>query len=832
MADKASQIEIDGRPLRVTNLDKVMYPATGTTKGDVIGYYAAVAPWFVPHAAQRPATRKRWVHGVDGPAFFTKNLDSGTPSWIKTASIEHSSDTLRYPLVDDAATLVFLAQLAALEIHVPQWRFDTALHPQHPDRLVLDLDPGEGAGLDECVEVALLVKEILDGVGMTSVPVTSGSKGIHLYAGLDGHLSSTEASEFARQLAVALEAAYPNLVVSDMKKALRGGKVFFDWSQNNGSKTTVAPYSMRGRQHPYVAAPRTWDEIAPGLAQLTYVEVLERLHSIGDPLAVLLPARSLTRVMGENGDKTAETSVETRGWPDPPAKPDRLSTYRAKRDAAKTPEPVPTAAPDPASSPGNTFVIQQHQARRLHHDLRLEHEGVLVSWAIPKLTPLDGRDNRLAVQTEDHPLEYATFEGTIPRGEYGAGEMVIWDAGTYECEKWRDGLEVIATLHGRPDGGLGGVPRRYALIHTGSSGDNQWLIHLMHAASGSEDASTAAPAAAPAGIAPTVAPAGIAPAISVSTTGTTFSLADLPPVEPMLATGSSPAELRGDDWHFEVKWDGYRAIASVAGGELRLSSRRGNNFTADYPELTELVGLLGDHAAVLDGEIVALGPDGRSHFDLLANRASGSAAHYMAFDLLWLDGTWVGDRPYVQRRAALEALLGTGGALCHVPETFGTDREFALDASASLQLEGLIAKRPNSTYAPGRRSRTWLKLKNVHHQDAIVVGWKRGEGGRAHTIGAMLLAVTGPDGLVYVGRVGTGLTDRALADAEARLAPLARPTPPLDGVPRPDARGVTWVEPTLVADVEYANYSAAGHLRFPVWRGWRDDKSPAEAVRD
>lgn len=461
MAGEGSAVRIGDRVIKVTNLDKIMYPATGTTKGDVIAYYAAVAEWFVPHASGRPATRKRWVNGVGteaepGTAFFNKNLDpKSTPPWVRTFTIEHRTDPNTYPLIDEPATLVWLAQLASLEIHVPQWRVDAAGLPQQPDRLVLDLDPGPGAGLVECVELAYLIKEVLDGMQLTSVPVTSGSKGIHLYAGLDGTLTSEETTGIARELAVQLEHLHPKLVVSNMKKELREGKVLLDWSQNSASKTTIAPYSLRGRLHPTVAVPRSWDELGPDLTNLELDQVIERLSDIGDPLQVLLAAGSLP--------------------------PDRLATYRAMRDAERTPEPVPSAAP--SAGAGNSFVIQEHHARRLHYDFRLEHDGVLVSWAVPKGPPTDPTENHLAVRTEDHPLEYGTFEGEIPRGEYGGGKVRIWDSGTYELEKWREGKEVIATLTGRPDGGLGGQPRRFALINTRLGGDERnWLIHLMEPA--------------------------------------------------------------------------------------------------------------------------------------------------------------------------------------------------------------------------------------------------------------------------------------------------------------------------------------------------------------
>ncbi|NLT30587.1 MAG: ATP-dependent DNA ligase, partial [Propionibacterium sp.] len=293
MSSSPSTVRIGDRTIKVTNLDKVMYPVTGTTKGEVIAYYAAVAEWFVPHAAGRPATRKRWVDGVGtaeepGHAFFNKNLDSSTPEWVRTHTIEHAADDNTYPLIDEPATLVWLAQMASLEIHVPQWRVNAAGEPQRPDRLVLDLDPGPGAGLAECVELAFLIREVLDGMGTASVPVTSGSKGLHLYAGLDGAMTSEEVSELARQLAYSLESLRPDLVVSGIKKSLRKGKVLLDWSQNNGSKTTIAPYSLRGRQRPTVAVPWAWDELDDDLRHLELDEVPERLNRLGDPLAVLL----------------------------------------------------------------------------------------------------------------------------------------------------------------------------------------------------------------------------------------------------------------------------------------------------------------------------------------------------------------------------------------------------------------------------------------------------------------------------------------------------------------------------------------------------------------
>ena len=294
MAPQRETVEIEGRRLSLSNLDKVLYPDAGTTKGDVIEYYRSVAAVMIPAVRDRPATRKRWVHGVGtaeepGEVFFQKNLDDrSTPEWVQRVTLHHRNSTNTYPLVNDLPTLVWLAQIAALEIHVPQWRAveeDTMINP---DRLVIDLDPGPGAGLPECVEVAHLVKPIFDDMGLTSVPVTSGSKGIHLYAKLDGSQKWEQVSAVARELAKSLEADHPDLIVADQKKTLRTGRVLVDWSQNSGQKTTIAPYSLRGRAQPMVAAPRTWEEIgSPDLAHVRYDEMAARLETFGDLFAPL-----------------------------------------------------------------------------------------------------------------------------------------------------------------------------------------------------------------------------------------------------------------------------------------------------------------------------------------------------------------------------------------------------------------------------------------------------------------------------------------------------------------------------------------------------------------
>ncbi|WP_299444872.1 non-homologous end-joining DNA ligase [uncultured Phycicoccus sp.] len=286
---QVTRVEVAGRRLRLTSLDKVMYPATETTKGEVLDYYARVADVLLPHLAGRPVTRVRWPHGVEDQQFFEKNLPSGAPSWLPRVPV----DDVTYPLVTGVAELTYLVNLNSLELHVPQWTVDEEGDPENPNRLVIDLDPGKPAGLHECAQVALIVRDRLDRLGLDLYPVTSGSKGMQLYAGLGGDLTSEEVRDLAQQLAQELTKKHPGLILWKMTKSLRPGKVFLDWSQNVAAKTTISPYSLRGRELPHVAAPRTWAEVEAGaqdpaaLTQLMFDDVLDRLAEHGDLIADL-----------------------------------------------------------------------------------------------------------------------------------------------------------------------------------------------------------------------------------------------------------------------------------------------------------------------------------------------------------------------------------------------------------------------------------------------------------------------------------------------------------------------------------------------------------------
>ena len=810
MAGPKERVRVAGRELTLTSLDKVLYPETGTTKADVLAYYAAVAHVLIPAAANRPATRKRWVNGVGtaqqpGEVFFQKNLEDSAPGWLPRAAIKHKDRTIYYPMVNDPATLTWFGQINSLEIHVPQWQVDSHGKQLNPDRLVLDLDPGDGAGLEECAEVARLARAILQDVGLEPVPVTSGSKGIHLYAGLDGMQTSDQISDFAHELARALEADHPDLAVSDMKKTLRKGKVLVDWSQNSAAKTTIVPYSLRGRLTPTVAAPRTWQEISsPKLQHLDYKAVLRRVKAGKDPFAAVARGAGHPGNPGSPGGKTDDGGAHVR-----------LERYRSMRDPEATPEPF-----SGAEGTGDTFVIQEHHASRLHFDFRLEHEGVLVSWALPKGVPESGEKNHLAVQTEDHPLDYATFEGTIPKGQYGAGDVTIWDHGTYELEKWINGREVIASLTGAEGGGLGGT-KKFALIHTGRGqgrdSEGQWLIHLMDKDHHGGQTTARVPAA---------------------------DQADAVRAEdfaPMMATSGTAADLQGSDWQFELKWDGVRALIVARNKAIRILSRNGNDVTATYPELTDR-SCWPEQPFVADGEIIAVGPSGQPDFGLLQGRmkltrpadvAKARAAvpvRLMLFDLLSDGGEDLRRLPLAKRRQRLEDFHHPSNCPVELSPILDERIEHILESTQELGLEGVMAKRTDSRYVSGQRTRTWIKIKLEQTQEVVVGGWRPGNGGRQSSVGSLLVGI--PDGtrLRYVGRVGSGFSTRELLELRQKVDRLARKTSPFDDVPTEDASDAHWVTPELVGEVTFGEWTGSGKLRHPVWRGWRPDKNAEDVV--
>jgi bifunctional non-homologous end joining protein LigD len=459
-----------------------------------------------------------------------------------------------------------------------------------------------------------------------------------------------------------------------------------------------------------------------------------------------------------------------------------LDEYRRRRRPDRTPEPFSGEA---GSGMMPRFVVQRHDARRLHYDLRLERDGVLASWAVPKGVPLRRGERHLAVHVEDHPLEYGDFEGTIPAGEYGAGTVEIWDRGTYELvEEKRDG-GLTFRLHGKRLEGT------WALVPAKLDGDpRNWLLLRKDGDSTS---------------------GGLAP---------------------MLASSAEALPV-GEGWVFEPKWDGFRALVRLQGGEVTVRSRSGNDLTARFPQLARsLARAILAPDAVLDGEICAFDERGRSRFGLL--QAGEGTLAFVAFDLLEEGGERLVDLPLAERRARLESLVDESAGPVIVSPQFD-DGAALLAAAREQELEGVVAKRADSRYQAGRRSQDWRKVKVRREQEVVVAGYTRGQGKRSRGIGALIAAVREAGELRWVGNVGTGFSDAELERLLERLRPLERDDPPFAEPPRmPRVRrsDVVWVEPELVAQVEFAEWTREGRMRAPVYLGLREDKAPEEVRRE
>ena len=468
----------------------------------------------------------------------------------------------------------------------------------------------------------------------------------------------------------------------------------------------------------------------------------------------------------------------------------KLAEYRKKRDPTKTPEPF--TGKKGAKEP--IFVVQRHDARRLHYDFRLERDGALASWAVPKGIPLEPGERHLAVHVEDHPIDYATFEGEIPKGQYGAGTVEIFDSGTYELveEKKDGGLTV--RLHGEKLEGL------WTLVPAKLDGDpKNWLLIRKREEGESTSASRRKYA-------------------------------------PMLATLEDEKSMpRSDDWEFEIKWDGYRIVSRVAGGEAELRTRKDQDYTERFANVAkELTKALKTPDCVVDGEVCALDEEGRPSFSAMQQRKPGTPIVYYLFDLLEVDGEPVIDLPLSERRARLEQLLDKRNGTVKFSESF-EDGPALLAAAKERKLEGVVAKRLESRYLPGKRSRDWLKFKAHAEQEFVIAGYTRGKGRRSGGFGSLVLAVCGSEGLEYVGNVGTGFDDAEIERLLKLLRPLERKDSPFAQVPKlPRVRkdDIVWVEPKLVAEVSFVEWTHDRRLRAPVYTGQREDKSPEEVRRE
>jgi bifunctional non-homologous end joining protein LigD len=789
--------QLDGVEVRLSNWTKTYWPDEGYTKGDLLTAYYNLAPLILPHLRDRPLTLLRMPDGIAGPEFYEKQAPSHTPDWVPRAHVVGLSTKrpIDFLLANNTAALLFVASLGCIEMHPLHSRADSI---ERPDYAFFDLDPFPPITFETVRRVATMVKVALEQLGLKGYPKTSGATGMQVYVPLDGSHTYGEARAFVERVCRLINKTWPEGTTMEWEIAKRSGKVFLDYAMVSEGRNIGSVYSVRAKPGAPVSTPLRWeeldDDVEPG--DFTIATVWSRYEQVGDLFTKVLDGgtkkgQNLLKAMDALGiDRSKlEPAPDARSAPAPE---EPLKEYKRKRDFAITKEPA--GALGEAATEQPTFMIHKHHARRLHYDLRLERGGVLVSFAVPKGLPEEPGVRRLAVHVEDHPMEYGTFEGSIPKGEYGAGEVRIFDEGTYEPLEWTE-KKITIRLNGER------LQGEYHLVNT--DGKN-WLIFR-------------------------------------STRAGALAAKPMPPVlQPMLATpGGKPFD--DPKWLFEVKWDGVRTLAYLGGGRTRLVSRRGRDVNEQYPELVEMHELLAGDNALVDGEIVVLEGGTKPSFERMQQRftlakptkqvLAANPVLFIAFDLLWLDGVSLVERPVEERIETLKRVLVPGPRVQH-SVTIEHKGKALFEQVKARGLEGVIAKRKGSAYKPGRRTKDWVKVKAVNRQDCVIVGWSPGEGRRGTSLGALLVGVYKDGELLYAGHVGTGFTERTLEALKAKLEPLessepAIPVPPKEEV---DVRGVHWVRPELVCEVEYLEFTSQFRMRAASFKGMRDDKAPEDCI--
>ncbi|HTL16585.1 MAG TPA: non-homologous end-joining DNA ligase [Patescibacteria group bacterium] len=834
-----SVIRIGGRKIAVTNLEKILYPGGRFTKAKVIDYYARVAPVLLPHFRNRPVTLVRYPDGVFKEFFFEKNAPGFAPTWIRTFPVPRSEGgVINYILLNDLPTLLWAANLAALELHPFLHR---APNLQRPTHIVFDLDPGEGADILTCSRVAFLIRDVLAGLKLKAFPKVSGSKGIQVYVPLNTPATYDATQSFARAIADLLSRQHPKLIVSEMSKALRSRKVFIDWSQNYQTKTTVGVYSLRAKHpQPFVSMPVQWAE----LAQAVEANDSEALF--------FTPEAALTRIDRQGDIFESVLTVKQRlpkdfleALPDL-ARTKSLGRYDARRDFSRTAEPEPMLRQRSAQGSRRRFVVQKHAAQHLHYDLRLEMQDVLKSWAVPKGIPLAQGERHSAFATEDHPLDYLEFEGVIPKGQYGGGTVMVWDIGTYDrlSGNYYSG-ELVVFLNGQK---LKGEWTLNRLKENEQPDKEMWLLTKTGGAA-RRISSKRKEVSAVSGrrieeIAKQPGPVWQSnrgnQASVRKRTKPAKSLAPPAFISPMKATLVSNLP-EGPEWLYEVKWDGYRALAAKSGDTVRLLSLKNKDLASAFPTVVDAVRTVRADTALLDGEIVAVNPEGKPSFQALQNRASLGKQWeviYYGFDLLSLDGNDLKNLPLVQRRAQLKDVLDHS-AVRFSAELYGqVDR--ILRTAKAAGLEGIIAKSKSSVYQARTRSLDWRKFKLDKSQEFVIGGYNP----EGDTFSSLLVGYYEGSKFLFAGKVRQGLNPASRKALKKSLNAIALKRCPFFNLPSSKTghfgEGITpeqmatlrWARPELVARIRFTEWTSYGLLRHATFEGLRDDKDPREVVKE
>jgi bifunctional non-homologous end joining protein LigD len=769
MAKQKIHVEVGKRVIDLSNLDKVLYPDDGIVKAEVIEYYLKLAPTILNHIRGRALSLVRYPDGIYGEQFFQKHRPDWTPDWIdyKRLGQERKKE---YVVAKEEATLVWLANLACLEIH--QIHSFSELSDK-PDYIVYDLDPPEDGSFDleELKDIAFSLKEHLERYNYHVFIKTTGGKGFHLLTPIEAKYSFEECFQAAKKIASDFIGKHANTTLH-IKKESRKGRVLIDIYRNRPSQTIVCPYSLRGKEGATASTPLNWEELKDlkSLTQWNIHTTLERVLNEGDAWEQIrgwaVPLHTDKRaVVAKNMPLNRRHKT-----------PEQLADYEKKRDFNKTPEP-PSSDNEAA---GSRFCIQRHHASHLHYDLRLEQDGVLRSWAIPRGMPPIPGVKRLAVQTEDHPLKYLTFEGEIPKQEYGGGMMWVYATGRYEITKTKK-----EGFYFRLSGKQISAEYRMHLMK-----DKEWLLERVDVPQ--------------------------------------QNLLEMV-IKPMLA--DSAKKVPRGDYLYEVKWDGIRALIYVNEGQLKIYSRNGNDITEQFPELNVPESAFRINNAIFDAEIVCLDKEGKADFKKVIKRLMSkknfdhesrrTPAYCYLFDCLYLDGRSLMNDPQDRRRWWMIDSVRVGETNYRISEVV-EDGKALFEAAKLLGVEGIMAKRRESTYTPGRRNDAWIKVKVKETMDCVIIGFTKGEGEREKYFGSLQLAEQKGDELIYRGRVGTGFGDALLKSLMKQFSEIITDEKPIKSEAHEEQKTI-WIKPQMTCEVEYSMITNHGTFRDPVFKRLIDD---------
>lgn len=792
MAKDSQIVKVGKRKLELSNLKKVLFPEDDIVKAEVIEYYLKIAPTILNHIKGRPLSLVRYPDGIYGEKFFQKNRPDWAPEWIEYITL--GKEKKDYIIATEEASLVWLANLACLELHQMHSKkpnFDK------PDYMVFDLDPPEGFKFENIVEIALELKPHLENYGYHPFAKTTGGKGIHVVVPIEPKWDFHKVFETAQLIANPFVEERSKSLTLHIKKDARKGRVLVDIYRIRQGQSIISPYSLRGNRGAPVSMPLGWEQLEklkdPKEYNLTNVPVI--VNSEGDAWegisAYSVELHTERKSSGKSSKKAPVFAEAPAGKLKPSKKyktPEQLEKYSKKRDFEKTPEPSAeemTGKDNSSAYVGalaDRFVIHRHHATRLHYDLRLEKDGVLKSWAVPKGLPPAPGVKRLAVQTEDHPMEYLKFEGTIPKGQYGGGDMWVYASGKYEITKdKKDGF--YFRLHSPAVSGeyrIYKIKNKDYLLERVDKPQVDWLHDVT---------------------------------------------------QPMLAQSRKDVPV-SDSFIYEVKWDGIRVMISLDENKITLKSRNNIDLTRKFPELLDAEKSFRGTSGLFDGEIVSLDEKGKPDFKEVIHRMQRTAegdiqramkkypVYCYIFDLLYLDGRAVVNEPLIRRREWLKDAVKKDSPyrISEIVE----DGAALFAATGELGLEGIMAKEKNSKYTPGKRSDSWYKIKVRQTAESHIIGYTKGKGARGEHFGALHLGDYINGELVYRGKVGTGFDIKIIKDVYQELKKLKEIKKPISEKVL-DEKQTIWTQPKLVCEIQFASLTKDGAYREAVFVRLRPD---------